>query len=72
MHSQLQTSSYITSAAISPGGDYLAFGDAEGFVHMLSSAPEDVSVPFNGFEGEPAVWAHEPSELPEIDWTPET
>ncbi|KAG8722933.1 poly(A)-specific ribonuclease [Ceratobasidium sp. 394] len=69
---QLQTSSYLTSAAISPGGDYLAFGDAEGFVHLLSSAREEESVPFNGYEGEPGIWAHEPSEPPEIDWTSDT
>ncbi|KAG8743574.1 poly(A)-specific ribonuclease [Ceratobasidium sp. 414] len=69
---QLQTSSYLTSAAISPGGDYLAFGDAEGFVHLFSSAPGEETVPFNGYEGEPGIWAHEPGELPEIDWTPDT
>ncbi|KAG8769786.1 poly(A)-specific ribonuclease [Ceratobasidium sp. 428] len=69
---QLQMTSYLTSAAISPGGDYLAFGDGEGFVHLLSSAPEEETVPFNGYEGEPGIWAHEPSELPEIDWTPNT
>ncbi|QRV85967.1 PAB-dependent poly(A)-specific ribonuclease subunit PAN2 [Ceratobasidium sp. AG-Ba] len=69
---QIQTSSYLTSAAISPGGDYLAFGDAEGFVHLLSSTPENEAVPFNGYEGEPGVWAHEPGELPEINWTPDT
>ncbi|KEP53440.1 PAB-dependent poly(A)-specific ribonuclease subunit PAN2 [Rhizoctonia solani 123E] len=70
---QAPTSSYLASAAISPEGDYVALGDAEGFVHLLSSVPENASepVPFNGFEGEPAVWAHKP-DLPEIHWSDET
>ncbi|KAG8714993.1 poly(A)-specific ribonuclease [Ceratobasidium sp. 423] len=70
---QAPTSSYLTSAAISPEGDYVALGDTEGFVHLLSSVPENGSepVPFNGFEGEPVVWAHKP-DLPDIRWTDET
>ncbi|KAJ1309756.1 hypothetical protein OPQ81_006521 [Rhizoctonia solani] len=70
---QAPTSSYLTSAAISPEGDYVALGDTEGFVHLLSSVPENVSepVPLNGFEGEPVVWAHKP-DLPDIHWTDET
>ncbi|CUA74901.1 PAB-dependent poly(A)-specific ribonuclease subunit 2 [Rhizoctonia solani] len=58
---------------ISPEGDYVALGDAEGFVHLLSSVPENTTepVPFNGFEGEPVVWAHKP-DLPDIHWTVET
>ncbi|CAE6448890.1 unnamed protein product [Rhizoctonia solani] len=70
---QASTSSYLTSAAISPEGDYVALGDTEGFVHLLSSVPENESepVPFNGFEGEPVAWAHKP-DLPDIRWTDET
>jgi hypothetical protein len=60
--------------AISPGGDYVALGDAEGFVHLLSSVPENTPepVPFNGFEGESIVWAHKPAELPDIQWMDDT
>ncbi|QRW27499.1 PAB-dependent poly(A)-specific ribonuclease subunit PAN2 [Rhizoctonia solani] len=70
---QAPTSSYLSSVAISPEGDYVALGDADGFVHLLSSVPENVSepVPFNGFEGEPAMWAHK-QDLPDVQWTDET
>lgn len=71
---QVPTSSYLTSTAISSSGDYVALGDAEGFVHLLSSVPEDTPepVPFNGYEGEPIVWAHKPAELPDVQWTDDT
>ncbi|KAB5596531.1 PAB-dependent poly(A)-specific ribonuclease subunit PAN2 [Ceratobasidium theobromae] len=71
---QVPTSSYLTSAAISPSGDYVALGDAEGFVHLLSSVPENSPepVPFNGFEGEPTIWAHKPAEQPDIRWAEDT
>lgn len=59
---------YITATAVSPTGAYLAFGDNEGVIHLMSAAEEGVSIPFNGFEGRPIEWADTPEPLPEIEW----
>ncbi|KAF9567565.1 hypothetical protein CPC08DRAFT_703099 [Agrocybe pediades] len=68
---QLDVPSYITASAISPTATYMAFGDAEGVVHLLSQA--DGEIPFNGFEGQPVPWADAPAPLEEeIVWTPST
>lgn len=79
---QLPISSYLTSMAISPVGDYLAFGDADGSVHVWTS--EDTSEanrdqngrlrlgPFNGYEGVKAEWPDEADPPPQIAWTNQT
>ncbi|KAF8201644.1 ubiquitin carboxyl-terminal hydrolase-domain-containing protein [Pholiota molesta] len=67
---QLDVPTYVTSSAISPNAAYMAFGDAEGTIHLLSQAEEDA--PFNGFEGQPVPWADAASPLPEIEWTKST
>ncbi|KAI0811211.1 PAB-dependent poly-A-specific ribonuclease subunit PAN2 [Irpex lacteus] len=69
---QLDTTSYITSTAISPSGTYMAFGDAEGAIHMLTAADEDAMLPLNGFEGTPVEWADTPEPYDDIDWTDTT
>lgn len=48
----------------------MAFGDAEGTVHMMSQAVGDM--PLNGFEGQLVPWADTPSPLPNIDWAEST
>ena len=58
--------------AVSSTGVYLAFGDAEGDVHLMTAAEEDGAVPFNGFEGQPIEWADIPEPLPEIEWSDST
>lgn len=70
MNIQLDVPTYVTSSAISPNAAYMAFGDAEGTIHLLSQAEEDA--PFNGFEGQPVPWADTASPLPEIEWTKST
>lgn len=52
--------SYITSMALSPLGDYLAFGDAEGQIHLWTTH-SDMSQknPFNGYEGVKPEWPDE-------------
>lgn len=65
---QLDITSYINCAAVSPSGAYIAFGDAEGYVHMLTSTSDDEHVPFNGFEGKEVEWADPPDPLPDIEW----
>jgi len=67
---QLDVASYLTSSAISPSGTYMAFGDADGVIHLLSQAEEQV--PFNGFEGNPYPWADTPAPLPDIEWSDST
>jgi PAB-dependent poly(A)-specific ribonuclease subunit 2 len=57
---QLETTSYITSSAVSPTGAYLAFGDGHGLIHLLTnvhSVDEEQLVPLNGFEGKPVEFA---------------
>ncbi|KAJ6488514.1 ubiquitin carboxyl-terminal hydrolase-domain-containing protein [Mycena vitilis] len=66
---QLDLSSYITSMALSPTGAYMACGDAEGVVHLMSQIDEEGSLPLNGFDGQPVEWADTPAPLPDIEWT---
>ncbi|EMD34423.1 hypothetical protein CERSUDRAFT_117294 [Gelatoporia subvermispora B] len=68
----LDISSYVHSTAVSPTGAYLAFGDSEGAVHLMTVGDEGVTLPFNGFEGQPVEWADPPEPLPEIEWTDST
>jgi len=68
---QLETHAFIVSSAVSPTGAYIAFGDTEGTVHLLSSVEND-DLPFNGFDGQPAEWADPPPPLPEIEWDDNT
>ncbi|KAJ6546999.1 ubiquitin carboxyl-terminal hydrolase-domain-containing protein [Mycena capillaripes] len=69
---QLDLTSYITSMALSPTGAYMACGDAEGIVHLMSQIDEEGSLPFNGFDGQPVEWADTPASLPDIEWTDST
>lgn len=50
----------------------MAFGDAEGAIHLLTAADEDATLPFNGFDGQPVEWADPPEPLPDITWTDST
>lgn len=49
---QVESPSMLTSMAISPTGEGLAFGDADGFVHLWSARPEEGEAQFCRFEGE--------------------
>jgi hypothetical protein len=71
---QLDTHAIISSAAVSPTGAYLAFGDQSGIINILTAVEEDSEqTPFNGFaEGQPINWADPAEELPDIDWTDST
>ncbi|KAL0580436.1 poly(A)-specific ribonuclease [Marasmius crinis-equi] len=69
---QLNLASYVTSIAISPTGAYLACGDAEGAIHLLSQAEDTSDIPLNGFEGRPIEWADPPEPLPDIQWDDST
>jgi hypothetical protein len=67
----LDTQAFIVSSAVSPTGAYIAFGDTEGTVHLLSSVEND-DLPFNGFDGQPAEWVDPPAAPPEIEWNDNT
>lgn len=69
---QLDVATYISAVSVSPTGAYMAFGDAEGVIHTLSSAAQDEHVPFNGFDGKPVEWADAPEPLPHISWDDRT
>ncbi|KAG5340326.1 hypothetical protein C0989_002137 [Termitomyces sp. Mn162] len=69
---QLDLASYVTSCSVSATAAYVAFGDADGAIHLLSQAEDTVGVPFNGFDGKPVDWADTPAELAEIDWMDST
>jgi PAB-dependent poly(A)-specific ribonuclease subunit 2 len=60
--------------AVSPTGVYIALGDTEGVVRILTqqSTHGEELMPFNGFDGQPAEWADMPEALPEINWTDTT
>jgi hypothetical protein len=53
----------------------MAFGDADGIIHMMTSSPpadgEDPAA-LNGFEGQRIEWADVTLALPEVDWDPKT
>ena len=68
----MDVSSYITAVAVSPTGAYMAFGDADGTLHTLTSTSEDDHVPFNGSHGRPVEWADAPEPLSEIAWDDKT
>ncbi len=76
---QLDVNSYITSMTLSPGGDYLAFGDADGQLHLWTAhntsenarTNEDGSLvlpPFNGYEGIKPEWPDPVDPPPPIAW----
>ncbi|GAA5878976.1 hypothetical protein JCM1840_007400 [Sporobolomyces johnsonii] len=68
---QVETPSMLTSMAISPTGEGLAFGDADGFVHLWSARPEEGDAKFCRFEGE--VELPDTVEPPErINWRDDT
>lgn len=64
----------MSSSAVSPTGEYLAFGDADGVIHLLSTNLGDDGLhhPFNGFDGQPIVWHDALEPLPNIRWDDRT
>jgi PAB-dependent poly(A)-specific ribonuclease subunit 2 len=50
----------------------MAFGDAEGTIHLMSQVEDGSTLPFNGFDGQPVEWADTPAPVPDIEWTDTT
>ncbi|ORY23812.1 ubiquitin carboxyl-terminal hydrolase-domain-containing protein [Naematelia encephala] len=80
---QLHVNSYITSMTLSPGGDYLAFGDGDGQLHLWTThetgeramTMDDGSLllpPFNGYDGVKPEWPDPVDPPPSINWSDET
>lgn len=77
---QLDVDSYVTSMALSPQGDYLAFGDAYGQLHLWTdhdtgATNQDGSLvlpPFNGYEGAKPEWPDSVDPPPRIAWEEST
>ncbi|TFY82963.1 hypothetical protein EWM64_g1049 [Hericium alpestre] len=69
---QLDSAAYVSSAAVSPTGVYMAFGDSDGVIHLMTAADEGEIIPFNGFESQPVEWANTAEPPPEIEWTDTT
>jgi PAB-dependent poly(A)-specific ribonuclease subunit 2 len=76
-YQQLDVNSYVTCMSISPTGEYLAFGDADGQLHLwttkAASGGEDVALPpFNGYEGIKPEWVDASDPPPVVEWTETT
>ena len=80
---QLDVNSFVTSMTLSPGGDFLVFGDADGQLHLWTThdtgehAPtnEDGSLalpPFNGYDGIKPEWSDPVDPPPPIVWEDDT
>ncbi|BGO90283.1 hypothetical protein NBRC10512_004804 [Rhodotorula toruloides] len=68
---QVDTPSMLTSMAVAPTGEGLAFGDADGYVHLWAARPEEGDAKFCRYEGE--VELPDPVEPPErINWRDDT
>ncbi|WVQ97692.1 PAB-dependent poly(A)-specific ribonuclease subunit PAN2 [Kwoniella sp. CBS 9459] len=76
---QLDVNSYVTSMGLSQRGDYLAFGDADGQMHLwtthetgenarLDDNGAMVLPPFNGYEGIKPEWPDQAELPPPIVW----
>ncbi|KAG8904957.1 poly(A)-specific ribonuclease [Tulasnella sp. 403] len=69
---QLGIASYVSAVAVNPTGSYIAFGDADGYIHMITSGSGEERIPWNGFDGQPPPWPDQPDPLPDIHWTDTT
>lgn len=68
---EVGTPSGLTSMAISPTGEGLAFGDAEGYLHLWSAQPAEGDAKFCRYDGD--VDLPDTVEPPErIDWRDDT
>ncbi|TIB23248.1 hypothetical protein E3P77_01775 [Wallemia ichthyophaga] len=64
--------SYVTSMAVSTSGNHLAFGDAEGSIHVWTDLESGQPENFNAFEGIHLDWPSETQPPPRIDWNDRT
>ncbi|SPO36298.1 related to PAN2 - component of Pab1p-stimulated poly(A) ribonuclease [Pseudozyma flocculosa] len=69
---QVNSASYITSLAISPSADYLAFGEADGSVRLWSSSTDTSSIRFNPFSSAAVEMPDIAEPPPFVNWTTET
>ncbi|KAK4684555.1 PAB-dependent poly(A)-specific ribonuclease subunit 2, partial [Tremellales sp. Uapishka_1] len=75
-YQQLDVNSYVTSMTMSPAGDYLAFGDADGQIHLWTQHDTSENAldengsfalpPFNGYDGVKPEWPDQVEAPPAI------
>jgi PAB-dependent poly(A)-specific ribonuclease subunit 2 len=68
IHQADTISGHILGMELASSGDALVLSDADGSIHLWGSPGK---VQFNELAS-PIEWPDEPSQLPEISWTPET
>jgi len=80
---QLDVSSFVTSMALSPRGDYLVFGDGDGQLHLWTQHDTSENArldehgnlalpPFNGYEGVKPEWPDHADPPPPVVWDDNT
>ena len=69
---QINIGSYITCLDMSPSGDYMAFGEADGSVRLWSSPPDVSAIRFNTFQTDVPDGPDILEPPPPIEWTPST
>ena len=69
---QIDTSSYVTSMAVSTAGNHLAFGDSDGSIHIWTDLELGQPENFNAFDGIELDWPSEDLYKPKIDWNEKT
>lgn len=67
---QVNLSSYLTSMAMSPSADFLAFGEADGSVHLLASSNDASN--FSSFSTKSIDLPDSPDTPAVVNWTTET
>nr|CDI55095.1 related to PAN2-component of Pab1p-stimulated poly(A) ribonuclease [Melanopsichium pennsylvanicum 4] len=65
-------SSFITSLAISPSADYIAFGEADGSVRLWSSSSDTSNLRFNTFSSSSLEFPDMVEPTPFVNWSTET
>lgn len=67
----VETDSYLTSTAMSPTGEGLAFTDADGILHLWSASQDGEEPRFSRYDG-PIDFPEPPEPLKRVNWTDDT
>ncbi|PWN52754.1 hypothetical protein IE53DRAFT_366908 [Violaceomyces palustris] len=69
---QMNSASFVSSLAMSPSADFIAFGEADGSVRLWSSSSDTTSLRFNSFATSAPELPDVPEPPPYVSWTTET
>ncbi|PWY98088.1 hypothetical protein BCV70DRAFT_202263 [Testicularia cyperi] len=64
--------SYVTSLAIAPSADYIAFGEADGTVRLWSASSDTSNLRFNSYSSAPLEFPDPIEPPPYVNWSTET